>query len=148
MKIVVGSDHCGYSLKIKMLSYFEELGYEVVDVGCYSEDPLDFPDVTKKACEKILTSDCERGIMFCGTGIGAAIAGNKMKGIRAAVCHDFFSAHQAVEHDNVNMMCIGAKVVGEWITKDLIYSFINAKFSTEEAYQRRVRKLEQMEGKI
>lgn len=148
MKIVVGSDHCGYKLKKKMTPYLEGLGCEIVDVGCYSEDLVDFPDITKQASDKILKGDCERGIMFCGTGVGAAIAGNKISGIRAAVCHDIYSAHQSVEHDNVNMMCLGAKIVGEWITQDLIHSFINAEFSTDEDFRRRVKKLDEMDGTV
>ncbi|MGP4038720.1 RpiB/LacA/LacB family sugar-phosphate isomerase [Gracilibacillus sp. D59] len=146
MKIVIGSDHCGFYLKKQMIPFLEGLGCEMVDMGCYTEEKVDFPDIVKSIGEKIVTKECERGIVFCGTGIGAAIAGNKIKGIRAAVCHDTYSAHQSVEHDNVNMMCVGGKIVSEWLAEDLIQSFIKAKFSTDEDFRRRVAKLDEMES--
>ncbi|WP_018930554.1 RpiB/LacA/LacB family sugar-phosphate isomerase [Gracilibacillus lacisalsi] len=146
MKIALGSDHCGFQLKKRMIPFLESLGCEMVDIGCYSEEQVDFPDIVQNVAKKIVTKECDRGIVFCGTGIGAAVAGNKIKGIRAAVCHDTYSAHQSVEHDNVNLMCVGGKIVSEWLAEDLIESFIKAKFSADEDFRRRVAKLDEMDN--
>ncbi len=147
MKISVGSDHCGYGLKIKMISKLKELGHEVVDYGCYDRNPVDFPDIAKLVCSSIVKGEADRGIMFCGTGVGAAIACNKFPGIRASVCHDIYSAHQCVEHDDVKVMCIGEQIVGEAVAYDLIVSFLQAQFSTDPDFRRRVKKLIEMESK-
>jgi ribose 5-phosphate isomerase B len=146
MKIVIGSDHAGFALKRSVLDHLAALGHEVVDVGSYDDAPVDFPDVTRRLAQTLGRGEVERGIMVCGTGVGAAIAANKMKGIRAAVCHDVHSAHQSVEHDDVNVMCIGAKIVGEWLARDLITAYLGATFSTDEDFRRRVRKLQDMDG--
>ncbi|GGH82421.1 ribose 5-phosphate isomerase B [Pullulanibacillus pueri] len=145
MKIALGSDHCGYELKVSLLPYFERMGYEVSDFGCHSTEPVDFPDIAQQVCDGVRKGSHKRGIMFCGTGVGAAIAANKIPGIRAAVCHDVHSAHQCVEHDDVNIMCIGAKIVGPWLVEDLIQAFISATFSSEKPFRRRVKKLHEME---
>lgn len=146
MRLVIGSDHAGWTLKGAVVEHIKALGHEVVDVGSYDEKPVDFPDVARKVAGKITAGEVERGIMVCGTGVGASIAANKMKGIRAAVCHDVHSAHQSVEHDDVNVMCIGAQIVGSWLAKDLITAFLDAQFSTEEDFRRRVAKLHQMDA--
>jgi ribose 5-phosphate isomerase B len=146
MKIVIGSDHAGFALKRSVLDHLAALGHEVVDVGSYDDAPVDFPDVARRLAQTLGRGEVERGIMVCGTGVGAAIAANKMKGIRAAVCHDVHSAHQSVEHDDVNVMCIGAKIVGEWLARDLITAYLGATFSTDEDFRRRVRKLQDMDG--
>jgi ribose 5-phosphate isomerase B len=146
MKIAVGSDHAGYELKVRLLDQIKALGHEIVDFGSYNPDPVDFPDIAKPLTESILSGECERGIMFCGTGVGAAIACNKVKGIRASVCHDIYSAHQCVEHDNVQVMCLGNQIIGHTVALELINSFLNAKFSTDEDFRRRVDKLSQMES--
>ena len=109
MKIAIGSDHCGYAMKMKMLPYLQE-GNEITDFGCYSEDVVDFPDIAQKICGAVLTGQAERGIMFCSTGCGAVIACNKIKGIRAALCHDVYCAHQCVEHDNVQVLGLGGEI--------------------------------------
>jgi ribose 5-phosphate isomerase B len=145
MKIVIGSDHAGFALKRSVLDHLAALGHEVVDVGSYDDAPVDFPDVARRLAQTLGRGEVERGIMVCGTGVGAAIAANKMKGIRAAVCHDVHSAHQSVEHDDVNVMCIGAKIVGEWLARDLITAYLGATFSTDEDFRRRVRKLQDMD---
>jgi len=145
MKIALGSDHCGYEMKMALTPIFERLGCVITDFGCISTEPVDFPDIARKVCDAVRNGNQERGIMFCGTGVGAAIAANKIPGIRASVCHDIHSAHQCVEHDDVNVMCIGAQIVGPWLAEDLIRSFVEAKFSTEEHFRRRVRKLETLE---
>ena len=144
MKIVVGSDHCGFELKNKMLPFLRE-NNEVIDCGCYSTDMADFPHIAQQICEAILNNEAERGIMFCSTGIGAAIACNKVKGIRAGVCHDIYSAHQCVEHDNVQVLAIGGDIVGYFVAKHLVEAFLNANFSCEEQFVKRVKMLDKME---
>ena len=144
MKIVLGSDHCGYELKNRVLPYLIEK-HQITDCGCYSTDSVDFPDIAGLVCREILEGRAERGIMFCGTGVGAAIACNKVKGIRASVCHDIYSAHQAVEHDNIQVMVLGNQVIGEYVAIELIEAFLHAKFSENEEFRRRVKKLELME---
>lgn len=145
MKIALGSDHCGYEMKVALIPVFEKLGCEYTDFGCHSTEPVDFPDIARKVCNAVRSGEFERGIMICGTGVGAAIAANKVQGIRASVCHDIHSAHQCVEHDDVNVMCIGAQIIGPWLAQDLIQAFIEAKFSTEEHFRRRVNKLRELE---
>jgi ribose 5-phosphate isomerase B len=113
-------------------------------MGSFDETPVDFPDIAAKVCEKILSGEAERGIMFCGTGVGAAIACNKTPGIRASVCHDIYTAHQCVEHDDVQVMALGAQIIGHTVALELIELFLNAKFSTSEEFRRRVKKLEKM----
>jgi ribose 5-phosphate isomerase B len=147
MRLVIGSDHAGWVLKGAVVEHIRKLGHEVVDVGCHDDRPVDFPDVARAVAAKIVAGEVERGIMVCGTGVGASIAANKMKGIRAAVCHDVHSAHQSVEHDDVNVMCIGAQIVGPWLAADLISSYLGARFAVEdEDFRRRVEKLHQMDA--
>ena len=145
MKVVVGSDHAGFPMKAPLLAYLRELGHEVLDVGSYDAEPVDFPDIARQVAAAITSGRAERGLMVCGTGVGASIGANKMKGIRAAVCHDVHSAHQSVEHDDVNVMCIGAQIVGPWLAKDLVAAYLDARFSTDEDFRRRVAKLAEMD---
>ena len=145
MKVVVGSDHAGFPMKAPLLAYLRELGHEVMDVGSYDPAPVDFPDIARQVAAAITSGRAERGLMVCGTGVGASIGANKMKGIRAAVCHDVHSAHQSVEHDDVNVMCIGAQIVGLWLAKDLVAAYLGATFSTAEEFRRRVAKLAEMD---
>ncbi|ADH89044.1 sugar-phosphate isomerase, RpiB/LacA/LacB family [Ancylobacter novellus DSM 506] len=146
MRLVIGSDHAGWSLKGAVIEHVRSLGHEVIDVGSYDDKPVDFPDIARQVAAKVTSGEAERGIMVCGTGVGASIAANKMKGIRAAVCHDIHSAHQSVEHDDVNVMCIGAQIIGPWLAKDLVASYLSAEFSTDEDFRRRVEKLHQMDA--
>ncbi len=146
MKIAVGSDHAGFKLKMDILSTLKEEGHEIFDVGSYTIDPVDFPDIAKQVCSLILDGEAERGIMFCGTGVGAAIACNKVPGIRASVCHDLYTAHQCVEHDNVQIMTLGGQVVGVSAALELIRLFLGAAFSEGEEFRRRVEKLEVMDA--
>ncbi|SDX57658.1 RpiB/LacA/LacB family sugar-phosphate isomerase [Litoreibacter albidus] len=145
MKIVIGSDHAGFPMKASVVKKITELGYEVTDVGSFDEAPVDFPDIAKALCEKIRNGEATRGVLVCGTGVGAVIAANKVPGIRASVCHDIHSAHQCVEHDDVNVMCIGAQIVGPWLADDLVASYLSAEFSTDPDCRRRVEKLHEME---
>jgi len=145
MRLVIGSDHAGFVLKRAVLEHLAALGHSVEDVGGYDDNPVDFPDIARKIGAAITGGRAERGLMVCGTGVGAAIAANKMRGIRAAVCHDVHSAHQCVEHDDVNVMCIGAQIVGGWLAKDLITAYLGATFSTDTDFRRRVDKLAAMD---
>ena len=147
MRLVVGSDHAGWSLKGCLVAHIKSLGHEVVDVGSFDDRPVDFPDIARRVTAKVTSGEVDRGIMVCGTGVGASIAANKVKGIRAAVCHDVHSAHQSVEHDDVNVMCVGAQIVGAWLANDLVNAFLAATFSTDEEFRRRVAKLHDMDAK-
>jgi ribose 5-phosphate isomerase B len=147
MRLVIGSDHAGWALKGAVVDHIQKLGHEVVDVGSHDDRPVDFPDIARAVAAMIISGEVERGIMVCGTGVGASIAANKMKGIRAAVCHDVHSAHQSVEHDDVNVMCIGAQIVGPWLAADLVTAYLQARFESEdEDFRRRVEKLHAMDA--
>lgn len=149
MKIVVGCDHGGFPLKDTVIESVEAAGHEVIDVGTFSADAVDFPDFTKKVGEKIQGGEAERGILICGSGIGAAIAANKMKGIYASICHDTYSAAQGVEHDAMNVLCLGGRVVGPELVKVLVFAFLNARYLGDkkggERFAKRVRKIKSME---
>lgn len=128
MIISVGSDHAGFRLKMKMLDLIRSWGHEVIDHGCYDDEkPVYFPDVARAVCAPVTEGKAERAIMFCGTAVGASIACNKIPGIRASMIHDVHCAHQAVEHDAVQVMCIGQGIVGDWLAPDLIKAFLEAK---------------------
>lgn len=145
MKISLGNDHFGFSMKKAVLEILEDLGCEVNDHGCHSSDPVDFPDIARKVCDDVRNGTAERGIMVCGTGIGASIAANKIPDIRAATIHDVHCAHQSVEYDNVNVLTMGAHIIGAWLAKDIIKAYIEAEFSSNEDFRRRVRKLHDLE---
>jgi ribose 5-phosphate isomerase B len=145
MRLALGNDHAGLGLKPHVLRLLADLGHEVVDVGTDTEEPVDFPDVTRDVCRPVLAGEADRGILLCGTGVGASIAANKVPGIRAALCHDSYCAHQGVEHDDVNVLCLGAWIVGPIIAEDVIRSFLGATFSTDPDFRRRVEKLHAME---
>lgn len=147
MKIVVGSDKAGYHMKAECIPYLQELGHEVIDVGSNDADhDMVFPDVAKALCPYILEGRAEKGIVFCGTGVGIAVACNKVPGIRASVVHDMQTAHQCVEHDDVQVMCVGEKIVGPWLVKDLIPIFLAAKLAPEPRFHRMVELLCEMDG--
>lgn len=148
MRISIGGDHCGVELKAMVSKWLKEHGYEVIDHGAYDKTPVDFPDMAKKVCESILKGEADRGIMLCGSGIGAAIACNKIPGIRASVVHDYYSAHQAVEHDDVQVMCMGQWIVGELLAYDLIETFLKAEFSADPIFTVKVEKLNEMDGAL
>ena len=132
-------------MKGPVIEHLRSRGHDVTDHGAYSLDPVDFPDVSAKVCEAVLSGEAERGVLVCGTGVGAAIAANKVPGIRAALSHDIHTAHQGVEHDDVNVICVGAWIVGIAVVKEILDSFIAAEFSTDTDFRRRVNKLHQME---
>lgn len=143
--LVIGSDHAGFPLKGPLIRLLQSWNYSVKDVGSFTPDPVDFPDIALLLADEVLSGRADRGIMVCGTGVGAAIACNKIQGIRAALCHDTYSAHQCVEHDNVNVLCIGAQIIGPSIAEEILTNFLNARFSTAEEFRRRVRKLDQFD---
>ncbi len=149
MKIAVGCDHGGFPLKNVVIESVKATGHEVIDVGTFSAEAVDFPDFTKKVGEKIQSGEAERGILICGSGIGAAIAANKMKGVYASICHDTYSAAQGVAHDMMNVLCLGGRVIGPELVKVLIPAFLKAKYlGTEtggERFAKRVAKIIQME---
>jgi len=146
MKVVIGSDHNGFPMKKQLIQYLEDEGYDFMHVGVFDEASIELPVATALVTDKIVSGEAERGILVCGSGIGALIAANKTPGIRAALVHDFHSAHQCVEHDDANVMCIGGLVIGEWLLRDLVKAFIEAKFLVEdENRQRRVQKLNAMD---
>jgi ribose 5-phosphate isomerase B len=145
MKIVLACDHAGYNLKKVISSCIESEGFEVLDVGTYSEERVDFPDFTAKACRAIQQGQAERGVIICGSGVGASIAANKFKGIYASICHDTYSAHQGVEHDNMNVLCLGGRVIGDELAKEIVKAFLAAKFSNEERFKKRLDKIYQFE---
>ena len=147
MRVAVGMDHGGYPLKEFILEELRKEGHDVVDVGAFNLDPTDdYPDFSRAVGEAILSGVAERGVLVCGSGVGAAVAANKMKGIRASVCHDHYSAHQGVEHDNMNVLCLGARIIGSEMAADLIRAFLAAQFSGEPRHERRLKKIEEMEA--
>ena len=144
-KLVVACDHAGFPLKGPLVKTLQSWGHTVKDVGTYSTDPVDFPDIAQKLCDEILSGRSQRGIMVCGTGVGATIAVNKVRGMRAALCHDTYCAHQCVEHDDVNLLCMGAWIIGPKVAEEILAAYLKATFSTDEDFRRRVRKLGEME---
>jgi RpiB/LacA/LacB family sugar-phosphate isomerase len=148
MKVVTGSDHAGFQLKATILEYLKSLGHEVLDVGAYDEKPSDYPDFAEKVGRAVLDGKAERGVLICGSGVGASVAANKLKGIRAGMCHDTYSAHQGVEHDNTNVLVLGERVIGVALAKDLVAAFLGAKFTNEERHVRRLGKIAKLEDKF
>ena len=146
MKISLAADHNGFDLKREISDQLKNEGHEVIDVGPHSHDPLDdYPDYAKKLADSVSRGESLRGIMICGSGVGASVASNKVKGIRAAVCHDIYSAHQGVEHDDMNVLCLGSRIVGSEVARELVKAFITAEYTGEERHQRRLDKVLDME---
>ena len=149
MKIAVGFDHAGFPLKQVVLEAVRNAGHEPIDVGTYSADPVDFPDFTEKVGRAIQNGEAERGILCCGSGVGACIAANKMKGIYASICHDTYSAAQGVLHDDMNVLCLGGRVIGPELVKVLVPAFLNAEYQGNKAggerLARRVEKIHKIE---
>jgi ribose 5-phosphate isomerase B len=145
MRIALGNDHAGFSLKAHVRSVLEKLGHEVIDRGAQSEDPVDFPDVTRDTCEAVRRGEADRAVLVCGTGAGAVMAANKIAGIRCALAHDVYSAHQCVEHDDANAIAMGAWVIGRATAGEVIEAFLEARFDDDDDTVRRVRKLHDLE---
>jgi len=144
MKIAVAADHAGFPLKARVLEEIRKLGHLPLDLGTDSTDPVDYPDFAR-AVAHALGNGADRAVLICGSGAGACVAANKFRGIRAATCHDTFSAHQGVEDDGVNVLCLGARVIGPELAAELVRTYLNARFSQLERHRRRVAKIEQFE---
>lgn len=147
MRIVIGSDHAGFELKSTIVSYIQDLGHQIIDVGTNNAEPVDYPEYAEAVGKAILEERADRGIMICGSGVGASIAVNKLPGIRAGLCHDTYSAHQGVEHDNINVLIMGARVIGIETARELVRVYLGAEFTKEERHLRRLDKLSKLEEK-
>lgn len=148
MKVAIACDHAGFNYKNVLLQFIRERGFEVTDLGAYtSETADDYPDHAADIALAIVKGDAEKGILICGSGVGVSVAANKFKGIRAGVCHDNYTAHQCVEHDDVNVLCIGERVIGIEPAKEIVLTFLAAQFSHEPRHQRRLDKIKRMEEK-
>jgi ribose 5-phosphate isomerase B len=146
MKVAVAFDHRGVKLRARVLEEVQRLGHEPVDLGTDRDEPrIDYPDKAREVGEAIRSGEAERAIFVCGSGVGASIAASKLPGIRAAICHDTYSAHQGVEHDDMNVLCIGSGVVGADLAAELVAAFLAAEFDGGERYVRRLEKIEAME---
>ena len=141
MQVVLGSDHAGFDLKKILNDHLQAHGHLVLDVGAYSTAPVDYPDFAEAVAQAVLRGEAERGILICGSGVGASVAANKITGIRAGLCHDAYSAHQGVEHDDINILVLGSRVIGSELAKDLSLIFLSASFTAEERHQRRLAKV-------
>jgi ribose 5-phosphate isomerase B len=141
MRLALAADHAGFTLKQELAARLAQQGHDVLDLGCHSQAPSDYPDSAEAVAGMLRGGQAERGIIVCGSGAGVAIAANKFPGIRAAVCHDTDSAHQAVEHDDMNVLCLGARIVGPSLAQELVTSFLGAQFSGEERHRRRLAKV-------
>lgn len=145
MRIAIACDHGGFPLKKDIVELVQCLGHEVVDLGTMDTTPVDYPDYAEKAGLAVQRGEVERAIVLCGSGVGACVAANKIKGVYAAMCHDTYSAHQGVEHDNVNVLCLGARIVGAELAKEIVKAFLGAVFLPEERFQRRFGKVKAIE---
>jgi RpiB/LacA/LacB family sugar-phosphate isomerase len=141
MKISIASDHAGFSLKQEIASHLREQGHEVVDLGTNSTDPVDYPDFAEAVGKSILEGKVKRAVLICGSGVGASVAANKIPGVRAGLCHDGYSAHQGVEHDDMNVLVLGARVIGVALAKELVDNYMRAAFTNEERHARRLKKV-------
>jgi len=145
MIIALGVDHGGFPLKKTVSATIEADNHEVLDLGTFDETPVDYPDYAKSVAEAIVNGQAHRGILICGSGVGACVAANKIMGIRACLCHDTYSAHQGVEHDDMNVLCLGARVIGPALAVELVKSFLAAHFSGSERHKRRLKKVAALE---
>jgi RpiB/LacA/LacB family sugar-phosphate isomerase len=146
MRIAISADHAGYDLKERLAKVVAGAGHAVTDLGTHSTDPVDYPDYAAALAKAVVTGRAERGIVVCGSGAGAAIAANKVKGVRAAVAHDTYTAHQCVEHDDVNVLALGSRVIGENLADEVVLAFLDARFSGAERHVRRLAKIEALES--
>jgi ribose 5-phosphate isomerase B len=146
MNIAIAADHAGFPLKAGMISIARNLGHEVTDLGTCSTDSVDYPDIARLVAEALQSGRAERAVLICGSGIGACVAANKFRGVRGGTCHDTFSAHQSVEDDDSNVMCLGARIIGPSLAGELVRAFLGAKFSGAERHARRLKKIEEIEN--
>ena len=147
MRLVLGADHAGYELKQVLVEFLRSLGHEVLDVGTNSTAAVDYPDFAEAVGAAVLDGRAERGVLICGSGVGVSVAANKIPGIRAAICHDGYSAHQGVEHDDMNVLVLGSRVIGTELAKDLVRDYLHGVFTHEERHMRRLAKVKAIEAK-
>lgn len=149
MRVALAADHAGYVLKSELLAQLTALGeHEALDLGAFDQQPSDYPDFARRIAEAIRSQRAERGILICGSGVGGAIAANKFHDIRAGLCHDHYSAHQGVEHDAMNVLCLGSRVIGSALAAELVKAFLGASFSGESRHRRRLEKIKAIEQEI
>jgi ribose 5-phosphate isomerase B len=146
MRVAVAADHAGFPLKAAVLDELTRLGVEPLDLGVASAQSVDFPDYAERVGRALQQGQAERGVLICGSGVGMAIAANKLQGVRASVAHDRYSAHQGVEHDSMNVLCLGSRVVGEAVARELVQAFVGAEFQMEERFRRRLDKINRLEA--
>ncbi len=147
MRIAIAADHAGFPLKQDLTAYLRDLGHDVLDLGTFSTESVDYPDYAEAVGRAVAEERSERGILICGSGVGASVAANKMRGIRAGLCHDCYSAHQGVEHDDMNVLVLGARVIAPMLARELVAAFLNAHFSGEERHVRRLAKIRAIEAR-
>jgi ribose 5-phosphate isomerase B len=145
MKVAVAADHAGFELKNHVRDLLQKLGHEVTDLGAHNSEPSDYPDFAASLAKAVVAGSIERGVLICGSGVGASIAANKLRGARAAICHDTYSAHQGVEHDDMNILVLGSRVIGQALAEDLVKAFLGAKFTNEPRHVRRLEKVKRLE---
>ncbi len=148
MRIAIGADHAGFRLKEDIKSYLRVRGNDVMDVGTHSEEPADYPDFAKAVGQAVANGGAERGIMVCGSGVGACVVANKIRGVRAGMCHDTYSAHQGVEHDDMNVLCLGSRIIGINLALELVEAFTKARFTEEDRHKRRLSKVLALEKEM
>ena len=147
MKIALGTDHAGFELKQEIAAFLNQKGFDVIDVGAHTYDAADdYPDFAKLVGDAVADQNVKRGILVCGSGVGASIVANKIRGVRAAMCHDTYSAHQGVEHDDMNVLCVGARIIGVELVLEIVIAFLDAAFSGEERHMRRLQKIQAIES--
>jgi RpiB/LacA/LacB family sugar-phosphate isomerase len=147
VRVAIGADHAGYLLKQELIPSLGALGDEVLDLGTHSTAPVDYPDIAAAVGHAVAEGRAERGVLICGSGVGASVAANKLPGIRAGLCHDTYSAHQGVEHDDINVLVLGSRVIGVELARELVRTFLNARFSHEPRHERRLGKIRALEEK-
>jgi len=148
MKIAIASDHAGFALKEQVRKYVADLGFDVLDLGAYNAEPSDYPDFAEAVGRALMAKNADRGILICGSGVGVCVAANKMPGVRAGICHDTYSAHQGVEHDDMNVLVMGSRIIGSALALELVSAYLNAHFqSNEERFVRRFNKVKAIEAR-
>ncbi len=142
LRVALGADHGGFSLKAELLPWLKGQGYDVLDLAAHTFDSTDdYPDFSKEVAQTVASGEAKRGIIICGSGVGSCVTANKVPGVRAGICHDTYSAHQGVEHDDMNILCLGARIIGIEVAKEVVVAFLEARFSNEERHHRRLQKV-------
>jgi ribose 5-phosphate isomerase B len=147
MRIAIGADHAGYSYKERLARVLEEDGHEVLDMGTYGPESVDYPDFALAVAEAVSAGEAERGVLVCGSAVGVCVAANKVPGVRAGVCHETYSAHQAVEHDDMNVVCLGERVIGIEVAREVVRAFVSARYTAAPRHERRLAKLKAIEAR-